>query len=135
MVLSDIFPLTDSCAYAHIRCIDSIPPLLLSLSRRVAATTQKVINNTLLESAGIATKSCDEKFDLCNEGVNPFDLYNGPLNSAVVIRSNLLEHGQGISVDGTTYVHAIGWVWLVKPESSSTSCTVFVSVLRVEETQ
>ena len=62
----------------------------------------QVINNTLLESAGIATKSCDEKFNLCNEGVNPFNLYNGPMNSAVVIRNNVMERGEGISVDGTT---------------------------------
>lgn len=39
-----------------------------------ADTCAQVIQNKFLLSAGLRTVSCDQKFNLCQEGVNPFDL-------------------------------------------------------------
>jgi hypothetical protein len=66
----------------------------------------EVLANRLPHSAGITSLSCDQSFNLCKEGANPNSGtpagYDGPLNSAVVMRKNLLSDGQGISIHGTT---------------------------------
>ena len=58
--------------------------------------------NTAVRSAGITTLSCDERFNLCHEGPNSGGLFNGAMNSAVVIRGNVMRDGQGITIKGTT---------------------------------
>lgn len=65
----------------------------------------EVLGNVLPNSKGITTLSCDQKFNLCDEGVNPATgkvAFNGPLNSAIAIRGNMLAHGQGLTIHGTT---------------------------------
>lgn len=58
----------------------------------------ELVGNWLPRSQGIRTVSCDEQFNLCHEGANTAGLYNGPMNSGVVIRSNELLDGAGISI-------------------------------------
>ena len=69
----------------------------------------EVVGNTLPSSKGLTSLSCDEKFNLCREGANLEGVYNGPLNSAVVIRGNRLSGGQGVSLHGTTSDVVVEW--------------------------
>jgi len=65
----------------------------------------EVLRNTLPSSQGITALTCDQKWNLCNEGINPAageTEFNGPLNSALVVRGNVLRDGQGIAIHGTT---------------------------------
>lgn len=72
----------------------------------------EVLGNQLPNSAGITTLSCDQKYNLCNEGANPNNgtvAYDGALNSAVAIRRNTLSNGQGIAIHGTTSDVVVEW--------------------------
>jgi hypothetical protein len=59
------------------------------------------MGNRFTHSRGIATKTCDQRFNLCHEGANAAGLFNGALNSGVRISRNFFQNGEGISVDGT----------------------------------
>ena len=64
-----------------------------------------MLDNSLPNSHGITTLTCDQKWNLCDEtpgaAAGPA-AFNGALNSIVAIRGNWLGNGQGISLHGTT---------------------------------
>ena len=70
----------------------------------------------MLESSkGITSLTCDQSFNVCKEGANPATgpvRYDGPLNSAIVIRRNKLSHGQGVTLHGTTSDAVVEWNWV-----------------------
>jgi hypothetical protein len=72
----------------------------------------EVLNNQAVNSHGITTLTCDEKWNICGEkpgAVSGPAAYNGPLNSVVLLRNNWLANGQGISIHGTTSDVIVEW--------------------------
>ena len=100
----------------------------------------EVADNVLPHSRGLTSLSCDERFDLCNEGVNPGP-YNGAMNSAVVLRRNALSDGQGIALHGTTsdvlvercFVHNAAGAFMKQPvDVANTTDHVLVRDVRAD---
>ena len=59
-------------------------------------------DNTLPQSAGLRLVTCDQKWNICNEGANSAGLFNGALVQGVVVRNNSLSGGAGIVITGTS---------------------------------
>lgn len=85
------------------------------------------MGNRLSHSDGIATATCDQKFNICHEGANTAGLFNGALESSVRIVDNSLSNGAGITVKGTVLGAVVESNRLVNGSTSFSNASVIVN--------